>query len=546
MKQSVARSIPYIFSWLAFWQYHFCRLPAVTAFVKTVLRFALLPILLPALFSKSNGQTTTHKNQFEVGRRTGPAAERKLVSFLFPCTAAALHLPPPRVSLGLTQFPSHVHLHVFVAFNCSLSCHLIALCRRSAFAMGIGLPHELQNALAARGRHGEAHTGGPCPSLPPPGLHIEGVAQTVALPLLTTQAAELAAIARPAPHGKGLETVVDSAVRDCLELDPALATFRNRRWEAGLARLVGEGLGKLGVRPEDAQAELYKILLYKTGGHFKPHRDTEKTEGMFATLTVQLPSRFSGGEFVVRHKGKEAVYDGGVGDGSCEHDAHYSCFYADVAHELKPVKDGYRLALVYSLSWVGDGAPPSAEDRATPAVAEALKKHAERPSLRASGAWTLQFALDHRYTQASLARLGVGALKGADRERVDGVIAGAKFGEMGRVDLAICSLSRTDFETGDGCHYTGFDVVDTEKGAAEICEAYDAEGRTLATSSLGFLNWTSLEEVDSDEDADSFFQLEDEGEVEYTGNEGASRETTYSAMAVALWPVSERYRISPR
>ena len=54
--------------------------------------------------------------------------------------------------------------------------------------------------------------------------------------------------------------------------------------------------------------ELYKLLLYKTGGHFKAHRDTEKAEGMFGTLIVQL-----------------------------------------------------RLALVYSLCWRGVGVAPSAD-----------------------------------------------------------------------------------------------------------------------------------------------------------------------------------------
>ena len=39
-------------------------------------------------------------------------------------------------------------------------------------------------------------------------------------------------------------------------------------------------------------AELYKLLLYKEGDHFAPHRDTEKAPGMFATMTVLLPSQY--------------------------------------------------------------------------------------------------------------------------------------------------------------------------------------------------------------------------------------------------------------
>ena len=39
------------------------------------------------------------------------------------------------------------------------------------------------------------------------------------------------------------------------------------------------------------EAELYKLLLYQEGDHFVPHRDTEKTDGMFATMTILLPSQ---------------------------------------------------------------------------------------------------------------------------------------------------------------------------------------------------------------------------------------------------------------
>ena len=39
------------------------------------------------------------------------------------------------------------------------------------------------------------------------------------------------------------------------------------------------------------EAELYKLLLYQEGDYFAPHRDTEKTDGMFATMTILLPSQ---------------------------------------------------------------------------------------------------------------------------------------------------------------------------------------------------------------------------------------------------------------
>lgn len=38
-------------------------------------------------------------------------------------------------------------------------------------------------------------------------------------------------------------------------------------------------------------ADLYKMLLYQQGDHFAPHQDTEKAPGMFATMTLLLPSQ---------------------------------------------------------------------------------------------------------------------------------------------------------------------------------------------------------------------------------------------------------------
>jgi predicted 2-oxoglutarate/Fe(II)-dependent dioxygenase YbiX len=43
--------------------------------------------------------------------------------------------------------------------------------------------------------------------------------------------------------------------------------------------------------------------LYEKGGFFKPHRDTEKEDKMFATLIIQLPTEYEGGQLIVNHNG---------------------------------------------------------------------------------------------------------------------------------------------------------------------------------------------------------------------------------------------------
>ena len=43
------------------------------------------------------------------------------------------------------------------------------------------------------------------------------------------------------------------------------------------------------------KAKLHKLLIYRTGSCFKAHRDSEKESNMFATLVIQLPSKYEGG-----------------------------------------------------------------------------------------------------------------------------------------------------------------------------------------------------------------------------------------------------------
>lgn len=188
----------------------------------------------------------------------------------------------------------------------------------------------------------------------------------------------------------------------------------NPRWDAALRELVDSTSERLGTSADVVEAELYKLLLYEPGGHFKPHMDTEKVPGMFATLVVQLPSHFVGGAFVVRHHGVERTFVADEGDPAAAHDCHYVAHYADCEHEILPVTAGVRLAAVYSLCWRGDGAPPA------PPSADLARRLAASLA-RLDGC--VGYMLEHRYTPVSLARLGVRALKGRDRAMADALAA---------------------------------------------------------------------------------------------------------------------------
>ena len=65
--------------------------------------------------------------------------------------------------------------------------------------------------------------------------------------------------------------------------------------------LTARVAGELGILHETktVRAELYKLLLYEEGAFFDRHRDSERAEGMFATLVVALPSSHDGGDVQV-------------------------------------------------------------------------------------------------------------------------------------------------------------------------------------------------------------------------------------------------------
>ena len=177
-----------------------------------------------------------------------------------------------------------------------------------------------------------------------PSLEVEGVGP-IALPLLPVQAEQLIAVAEQAPYGRGEETAIDTNVRRTWQIDAAKIRIGGRHWSHDLETIVTRVAAGLGVA-QPVVAELYKLLVYDQDSFFVEHRDTEKAPGMFATLVIVLPSLYTGGELVVRHRDREARLDL---HGPEPSDVAFAAFYADCVHEVLPITSGCRLTLVYNL-----------------------------------------------------------------------------------------------------------------------------------------------------------------------------------------------------
>jgi len=239
------------------------------------------------------------------------------------------------------------------------------------------------------------------------------------LPVAPADARALIAAAERAPFGRGEETVVDLAVRSVWQIGPEGIAFGNPRWPDLVAQIVGTVADAFAIR-RPIRARLYKLLIYETGSHFVAHKDSEKEDGMFATLVVYLPSQHEGGRLVVRHAGAQKAFD--LGGDAGAYALQYAAFYTDCEHEVEPLTDGYRVALVYNLL-LADAADPAAtaalaapeHSEQAEAIADALASLFEEEALE-----RVAIGLEHDYSQAGLAP---SLLKGADRARLH-VLAG--------------------------------------------------------------------------------------------------------------------------
>jgi hypothetical protein len=179
-----------------------------------------------------------------------------------------------------------------------------------------------------------------------PNMEINSVGE-LSYPINEIQAKAVIAIAHKAPFGMGHETIIDNKVRSAWEIDAKQIHFKGNGWDAFLNKCIEETKTDLGIEDKAVSAHLYKLLIYETGDFFLSHRDSEKEKGMFGTMVITLPSKYTGGDFIVKFDSvKEQI---NFESDSAKNKLCVSAFYADCEHEIKPLTSGYRICLVYNL-----------------------------------------------------------------------------------------------------------------------------------------------------------------------------------------------------
>ena len=372
--------------------------------------------------------------------------------------------------------------------------------------------------------------------IPMPTLEVDGVG-LLSFPVPEFQVRALIERAERAPYGKGPETLVDTSVRDCWQIDAAQVRLGGRAWPDTFSRILGAAATGLGCPVERLEARLYKLLVYPQGGMFSAHRDTEKADGMIATLTISLPTAGAGGELIVRHRDREAILDLNADEPS---ELAFAAFYADCSHETRPVRRGHRLSLVFNLCLLpGDTetlrVAPDYSDQVED-LARCLVDWQERGQAPDKVVWLM----DHEYSETGLS---FDALKNTDVAVARVLKAAADLAEC-ELHVAIVHVN----EEGIGV-YSSYDIDDgdldgTDADGVEMEELLDRErwlegwidrdGGRPPFGEIPLLRQELLPEGGLDD-----AEPDDRWVHEATGNAGMTLEQVYRCAAFVIWPRSK-------
>ncbi len=249
----------------------------------------------------------------------------------------------------------------------------------------------------------------------------------------------------------------------------------------------------------------------------------------------------------------------------------FVAFYADCHHEVRPIRQGHRIALTYNLILEGDATAAHTPGLLTEALAQSIRKFFEtsRPprwsgDRRQGPPDGLVYLLDHEYTRSGLAW---NRLKNADAQRV------AALREVVcqldcEIFLALADVHETWSCEEDYPDYRGYGsrsrwgYDDDENDDEYENESFEPELTDLIDSDIELRHWIGAggrrDAVSASVDADEVcytkpsvdlepFETEHEG---YTGNAGNTVERWYHRAAVVLWPRDRtfiiRAKASPR
>lgn len=357
-----------------------------------------------------------------------------------------------------------------------------------------------------------------------PQLNIDDLGE-LSLPLCEAQAQQLIKLCIKAPYGKGKQTLVDEKVRKVWELDATKISNGNKAWQSFISQTLRGCEQNLDLQGQTLIAHPYKLLLYEKDSFFLAHQDTEKEEGMVATLVVAFPSDHQGGELTIAHHNKAVCVDF-----SKEEKRYYFqslLFYADCHHQISPVKKGYRLVLTYNVCLKGQRELSTFDFSTQQQTLSRLFRDWSN-HLKTTDKKHLIISLDHQYSAAGFS---LDSLKGIDRSRADVLLHSA---EQADCNAYICLLERYELFTA----WEEDELDELIEDSISIHQLIDSTGHKIKMTLSHIQEIDILQQKELDEEE----AIEEDYEG-YMGNYGNTLSRWYRHAAVILWPKKDHLEL---
>jgi len=367
-------------------------------------------------------------------------------------------------------------------------------------------------------------------------------------PLTAEQITSLINYASPAHFGRRDKTLFDKTVRDVWEIKADQISMKHPSWESELNKTLSRFKKELGFAEQDELIpELHNFLIYEPGQFFKAHQDSEKCDGMVASLVIILPGKHTGGDFLIDHKGSTLRIQ--ASKNSANSVCTFIGFYSDCHHEATPVESGYRMALTYNLVLKKNKILEENSEKYSatyPELMRALKNYFDL-NIPKEGPRKLVYLLDHDYTEHGLSWDN---LKGRDIETVKALRELAEILDL-EIYLTLADV-RENWTCDDGMNFHGYQyrgddkIVDDEGYTlidfieSETCleNWIDKTGASLGFKNIGVhdseICWTKA--------SDEFDPYESEYEGDM-GNYGNTMDRWYHRAAIVLWRRDEQFAV---
>ena len=343
---------------------------------------------------------------------------------------------------------------------------------------------------------------------------------SIQFPIQVQDVDSLLKVSTTAKFGFREQTLLDKAVRDTSEIsvDKVSVQINQQKFN----QMLTDMRKQLGLSEDTILTpHLHNLLIYGPGQFFKPHQDSEKLDGMVATLVIILPSPHIGGDLIVQHKQQSAHFES---ESLMPQSLKCAAFYADCRHEVEPVKQGYRIALTYNLVLESTSANKAiiSTKHHNAALVQALKDYFFS-ELEDSEPTSLVYLLDHSYSEHSLQWP---LLKGNDQ--VNGLALRAAADELNLVPHLVLTEIHQSWQTdGEEDDPEQIELIDEDM---RFSNWFDENGDALAYGNLHvseneICSSQKLEDCEPD-------QIETEG---WMGNYGNTADYWYRRAAVILW-----------